>query len=110
MITDAQWADVDQTTIVVQPTGAFVGLRVAGDPLSAGSGPARDALKSFLDGGGVVGAFAPSVLPTDDAVYTETFKSQRLLKAYVLALNDGSIVPGSNMTGAQLKAAIKAKM
>jgi len=32
------------------------------------------------------------------------------LKAYVLAVNDGSIVPGSNMTGAALKAAVKAKM
>ena len=34
----------------------------------------------------------------------------QFLKAYVLAVNDGSIVPGSNMTGAALKAAIKAKM
>lgn len=32
------------------------------------------------------------------------------LKAYVLAVNDGSIVSGSNMTGAALKAAIKAKI
>ena len=33
-----------------------------------------------------------------------------LLRAYVLAINDGSIVPGSNMGGAALKAAIKAKL
>ena len=33
-----------------------------------------------------------------------------LLRAYVLAINDGSIVPGSNMSGAALKAAIKAKL
>ena len=32
------------------------------------------------------------------------------LKAYVLAVNDGSIVPGSNMSAKQLKAAIKAKL
>lgn len=32
------------------------------------------------------------------------------LKGYVLAVNDGSIAPGSNMTGAALKAAIRAKM
>lgn len=32
------------------------------------------------------------------------------LKAYVLAVNDGSIVPGSNMTPAAIKAAVKAKM
>ena len=33
-----------------------------------------------------------------------------LLRAYVLAINDGSIVPGSNMSGAALKSAIKAKL
>jgi len=32
------------------------------------------------------------------------------LKAYALCLNDGTIVPGSNMTPAQLKAAVKAKL
>lgn len=36
--------------------------------------------------------------------------NNRALKAYILCVNDGSIVPGSNMTAAQLKAAIKAKM
>ena len=36
--------------------------------------------------------------------------ANRALKAYILCINDGSIVPGSNMTGAQLKAAIKAKL
>lgn len=32
------------------------------------------------------------------------------LKAFVLAVNDGSIIPGSNMTPAELKAAVKAKL
>ncbi|MCK4759964.1 MAG: hypothetical protein KAT69_07925 [Candidatus Aminicenantes bacterium] len=32
------------------------------------------------------------------------------LKAYVLAVNDGSIAQGSNMTPAALKSAIKAKL
>ena len=32
------------------------------------------------------------------------------LKGYVLAVNDGSFVPGSNYTGAQIKTIIKAKM
>lgn len=32
------------------------------------------------------------------------------LKAFVLAVNDGSIVPGSNISGAAIKAAIKDKL
>lgn len=32
------------------------------------------------------------------------------LKAFIFCINDGSIVPGANVTAAQLKAAIKAKM
>jgi len=32
------------------------------------------------------------------------------LKAYALCINDGTIVPGANMTAAQLKAAVKAKL
>jgi len=34
----------------------------------------------------------------------------RVLKAVVLALNDGSLAPGANVSNAALKAAIKAKM
>ena len=36
--------------------------------------------------------------------------ADRALKAYILCINDGSIVPGSNMTPAKLEAAIKAKL
>jgi len=48
--------------------------------------------------------------PTKDEIYDEVIKTQRVFKAYVLAVDDGSIVPGSNMGGAALKAAVKAKM
>lgn len=34
----------------------------------------------------------------------------RVLKAVVLALNDGTFVPGSGYTGAQLKSIVKAKL
>lgn len=34
----------------------------------------------------------------------------RALGAYIMAVNDGSITPGANMTAAQLRAAIKAKL
>ena len=48
--------------------------------------------------------------PTKDEIYDQVLQNQKVFKAYVLAINDGSIVPGSNMAGAQLKAAVKAKM
>ena len=51
----------------------------------------------------------PPVL-TDDEVYDRIIKTEKVFKGYVLAINDGSIIPGSNMTGAALKAAVKAKM
>lgn len=48
--------------------------------------------------------------PTLDQIYDDLILAQRLLKAVVLALNDGSLPVGTNKTGAQLKAIIKAKM
>lgn len=48
--------------------------------------------------------------PTLDQIYDETILTQRVLRALVLALNDGTFVPGSNYTGAQIKARIKSKM
>ncbi len=48
--------------------------------------------------------------PTPDQYYDRHITTERLLRAVVLALNDGSLVPGSNKTGAQLKAIIKAKL
>ena len=37
-------------------------------------------------------------------------KVDPILKAYILCINDGSIIPGGNLTPKQLKAAIKAKL
>ena len=52
----------------------------------------------------------PPPPPTNDEIYNQVMKNQKVFKAYALAVNDGSIVPGSNMTPANLKAAVKAKM
>ncbi len=66
--------------------------------------------------GGEVISVMPSVNPeqpsppTNDEIYDQVIKTQKVFKGYVLAVNNGSIVPGSNMTGAQLKAAVKANM
>ena len=48
--------------------------------------------------------------PTASEIYDQTIQNQAVLKALVLCLNDGSIVPGANVTDAALKTAIKAKL
>jgi hypothetical protein len=48
--------------------------------------------------------------PTVDEIYDQLLQNQRLLKAVVLAINDGSLTVGGNRTPTQLKAIIKAKM
>ena len=58
----------------------------------------------------VVAFRAPKPAPTLDEIYDSMIQSQRVLKAIVLALNDGSLPVGTNKTPAQLKAIIKAKM
>jgi len=52
----------------------------------------------------------PPPPPTNDEIYDQVIQNQKVLKAYVLAINDGSIIPGSNMTNAALKAAVKVHM
>ncbi len=52
----------------------------------------------------------PSAPPTNDEVYDEVIQSQKVLKAFVLCINDGTIIPGANVSGAELKIAIKSKM
>lgn len=52
----------------------------------------------------------PAVPPTIDQIYDSVIQNERVLKAIVLALNDGSLPVGTNKTPAQLKAIIKAKM
>lgn len=55
-------------------------------------------------------AFLNPPPPTNDEVYNQTLQNNKLLKALILCLNDGSIVPGANVSGASLRNAIKAKM
>jgi hypothetical protein len=52
----------------------------------------------------------PPPPPTNDEIYDQVIKNQSVFKGYVLAINDGSIFPGGNMTNAQIKSALKAKM
>ena len=56
------------------------------------------------------GEFNDRPPPSLDEIYDQTMQNQKLLKAFVLCINDGSIIPNTNVSGAALKAAIKAKM
>jgi hypothetical protein len=55
-------------------------------------------------------AFKNPPPPTNDEIYDEVIQNHKVLKALVLCLNDGTIVPGANVSGAELKSAIKDKM
>lgn len=71
----------------------------------------RQMLQEWLDDGNTLDpADPPPIPPTNDEIYDQVIQSQKVLKAYILAINDGSIVPGSSMSGAALKGAIKARM
>ena len=71
----------------------------------------RRALAEWLDDGNTLDPADPAPPPaTLDEIYDQTILNQRVLKALALALNDGSFVPGDNLTNAALKAIVKAKM
>lgn len=48
--------------------------------------------------------------PTNEEIFDKTIQNFKLIKGLVLALNDGSFVPGSNYTNAQIKTIITDKM
>lgn len=48
--------------------------------------------------------------PTLDEIYDNTLLTQKVLRAVVLALNDGTLPIATNKTGPQLRAIIKARM
>ena len=48
--------------------------------------------------------------PSVDEVYDQAMLNNKLLKAIVLSINDGSLVTGANVSGAELKTIIKAKL
>ncbi len=52
----------------------------------------------------------PEPLPTNSELYDQNIKQNKVFKAYVLAVNKGTIVPGSNMSGAAIKTAVEDEM
>ena len=66
--------------------------------------------KQWLKDGNPVDAYVAPPVPTDDEIYDSVIQNQQVLKALVLCINDGSIVPGADVSNTALKTAIKAKM
>ena len=58
----------------------------------------------------VIASFDPNAPQTIDELYDDLLTQGRLLKAVVLAINDGTLTVGGNRSPAQLKAIIKAKL
>ena len=52
----------------------------------------------------------PPPPPTNDEIYDAVIRSQKVLRAVVLSINDGTLVPGANVSGAALKVIVKANM
>ena len=52
----------------------------------------------------------PPVPPTDDEIYNAVMQNKGVIKALIMALNDGTFIPGSNYTAAQIRAGIKARL
>lgn len=97
--------------------GAFVietdGALVRSIPVAPGNGD-WDRIANWVESGqATIAAYVPPLPPTPltlDQIYDDMLTTNRVVKALVLAINDGSLVPGSNKTPAQLRAIIKAKM
>ena len=118
-VTNVKWTDPSlppdqQTAVLIEQDGGRLtsaGLGVAGDVSSITDGPARRGVQAWIDLGNMVQDADPAPLPpTDGEIYDQVIKNQKVLKAFVLAINDGTLVPGANVSGAALKATIKAKM
>lgn len=64
----------------------------------------------LADGNTPLPADPPPSPPTNDEIYDIAIQNQKVLKAVVLSINDGTLVPGANVTNAALKTIVKANM
>ena len=105
MIIDAKWQDIAKTRADVTFDNGVSQSGVHSDSRF------WQELQDWIALGNTPDPADPPPPPlTNDQIYDQVIQNRKVFKGYVLAVNDGSIVPGSNMTGAQLKAAVKAKM
>jgi len=74
------------------------------------TGPARTVLADRVESIYTVSAKTAQEIADAKGALANIILNEPGLRAYAKCINDGSIVPGSNMTNAQLKAAIVAKL
>lgn len=67
-------------------------------------------VQEWVTSGGMIDSYVAPTTPTNDEIYDGVIQNQQVLKALVRCINDGSIVPGANVSNAALKTAIKVKM
>lgn len=79
-------------------------------PLAPGNRHYQEYLEWVSEGNTPDPADPAPTPPTLEEIYDQTLQNQQVLKAVVLALNDGTVVPGANVSNAVLKTAIKSKM
>ena len=103
-ITSAVYAQADQSVINVVRDGKT--RTVPADPAN------RDyrAVLAWIADGNSVGAYVAPAPPTADKIYDAVIQTERVLRAVVLSINDGTLGVGANQTPVELKAIIKANM
>ena len=52
----------------------------------------------------------PDPGPTNDKIYDQVMQNEKVFKAFAICINNGTIVPGANVSNAALKTAVKAEM
>ncbi len=71
----------------------------------------RQMLQEWLDAGNTLDPMNPiPPPPTNDEIYDQVIQNQKVLKAVVLSINDGTLVPGADAAGGTLRSIIKANM
>ena len=105
MITSVKFNDPSNKTVTVIASSKTLGV-----PIDLNNRHWQEVLVWVAKGNTITAADPLPPPPTNDEIYDQVIQGQKVFKGYVLAINDGSIVPGSNMTGKQLKDAVKAKM
>lgn len=94
--------------------GGYVVILTSGSVLYVPNDPANSDYQKVQDwialGNTPDPADPPPPPPTDDEIYNQVIQNQKVLKAVVLSINDGTLVPGANVSNAALKAIVKANM
>ncbi len=104
-VTSAKWLNSDNTFLDAVINGKQVSGVHVGSPYWE---PVMDAVTNQ---GLVIDPMdTPVPPPTNDEIYDTVIQNEKVLKAVVLSLNDGTLVPGAGVSNAALKTIVKANM